>query len=125
MIRPTAAVLLLLAAACTGERRAAEPPSQPAIEPPVVTFVATDFAFEGPDTIAPGFTTIRMENRGPQEHHLILARLDEGKTIDSLMAFFQATPNADPSNPAVGHTIDRLRSRLPADAISSSVCKDR
>lgn len=96
MIRPTAAVLLLLAAACTGERRAAEPPSQPAIEPPVVTFVATDFAFEGPDTIAPGFTTIRMENRGPQEHHLILARLDEGKTIDSLMAFFQATPNAEP-----------------------------
>jgi hypothetical protein len=91
--RPTAAALLLLAAACAPK---AEPPSPPAAEPPVVTFVATDFAFEGPDTIAPGFTTIRMENRGPQEHHLILARLDEGKTIDSLMAFFQATPNAEP-----------------------------
>ncbi len=95
MTRPTAAALLLLAAACTAERRAAEPLSQPATEPPVVTFVATDFAFQGPDTIAPGFTTIRMENRGPQEHHLMLVLLDEGKTIDSLRAFFQATPNAE------------------------------
>ncbi len=92
--RPTAAALLLLAAACAPK---AEPPSPPAAEPPVVTFIATDFAFEGPDTIAPGYTTIRMENRGPQEHHLILVRLDEGKTLDSLMAAFQADPGADPA----------------------------
>ena len=91
----TAALLpLLLAAACAPK---AEPPSPPAIEPPVVTFVATDFAFEGPDTIAPGYSTIRMVNRGPQEHHLILARLEEGKTLDSLIAFAQANPNAEPT----------------------------
>lgn len=95
--RPTAAALLLLAAACAGERKPAEPASQPPAEPPVVTFTATDFAFQGPDTIAPGFTTIRMVNEGPQEHHLILVRLDEGRTLDSLMAAFQANPGADPA----------------------------
>jgi hypothetical protein len=91
--RPTAAALLFLSAACAPK---AEPPSPPAAEPPVVTFVATDFAFEGPDTIAPGFTTIRMVNQGSQQHHLILARLDEGRTLDSLMAHFQANPAGDP-----------------------------
>ena len=33
------------------------------------------------------------------------------------LALIQATPNADPSSPAVGHTIDRLRSTLPAQAL--------
>ena len=96
--RPTAAILLLLAAACStdADRRAAEPAESTPVQPPVVTFTATDFAFAGPDTIAPGFTTIRLVNKGPQEHHLILARLDDGKTLDTLMAFFQKTPNGVP-----------------------------
>ena len=33
------------------------------------------------------------------------------------LVLIQATPNADPSSPAVGHTIDRLRSTLPAEAL--------
>jgi putative drug exporter of the RND superfamily len=33
------------------------------------------------------------------------------------LALVQAVPNADPSNPAVGHTIDRIRSKLPAPAL--------
>jgi RND superfamily putative drug exporter len=33
------------------------------------------------------------------------------------LALIQATPNADPSSPAVGHTIDRLRAALPAGAL--------
>lgn len=98
MNRPTATALLLVLAACGGGAdRPAEQPSTPAVvPPPVVTFIATDFDFAGPDTIAPGFTTIRMVNKGPQEHHLILARLAEGKTLDTLMAFFQKTPNDVP-----------------------------
>ena len=98
MHRPTAALLLLLVAACSssGDRRAAESSSTPPVQPPVVTFTATDFAFAGPDTIAPGYTTIRMVNRGSQQHHLILARLDDGKTLDSLMAFMQKDPAGVP-----------------------------
>ena len=33
------------------------------------------------------------------------------------LALVQATPNADPSNRSVGHTIDRLRSTLPVRAL--------
>ncbi len=33
------------------------------------------------------------------------------------LVLVQATPNADPSSPAVGHTVDRLRSTLPAEAL--------
>ena len=97
MSRPTAAALLLVLAACGGADRPADQPSTPAVvQPPVVTFTATDFAFQGPDTIAPGFTTLRMVNQGPQEHHLILARLDDGYTLDSLTAFMQKDPAGVP-----------------------------
>jgi uncharacterized cupredoxin-like copper-binding protein len=98
MQRPTAALLLLLAAACSpsGDRQPDQPSIPAAVAPPVVTFIATDFAFQGPDTIAPGFTTIRMVNQGPQEHHLILARLSDGYTLDSLMAFMQKDPAGVP-----------------------------
>jgi putative drug exporter of the RND superfamily len=33
------------------------------------------------------------------------------------LVLIQATPNADPSSRSVGHTIDRLRAALPADAL--------
>ena len=33
------------------------------------------------------------------------------------LALVQAVPNADPSSPTVGHTIDRVRSALPATAL--------
>ena len=33
------------------------------------------------------------------------------------LALVQAVPNADPSSPTVGHTIDRIRSKLPAPAL--------
>ena len=33
------------------------------------------------------------------------------------LVLIQATPTADPSNPSVGHTIDRLRAALPAGAL--------
>lgn len=86
---------LLLLAACS--KPAETPPAEaPAAAPQVVTYSASDFAFAGPDTIAPGLTTIRLVNAGKQEHHLILGRLDEGTTLDGLMKAMQADPNADP-----------------------------
>jgi RND superfamily putative drug exporter len=33
------------------------------------------------------------------------------------LVLLQATPNVDPSNPSIGHTIDRLRAALPAGAL--------
>ncbi len=50
-------------------------------EAPIVTITAKDFAFEMPDTIAGGLTTIRLVNQGPELHHVQLIKLGEGKTF--------------------------------------------
>jgi len=81
-------LLLLALAACTPK---AETPA-----PQEVLFTATEFSFSGPDSIAPGVTSVRMANQGTQAHHLIVGRLEPGKTLADLMAFFQANPNGEP-----------------------------
>jgi hypothetical protein len=88
----TALACLLLAGCAAPE----EPTDVATTAPQEITFTATDFAFAGPDTVAPGMTTIRMVNNGQQEHHIILGKLDEGRTMADLMAAFQANPNAEP-----------------------------
>lgn len=83
--------LLLALAACAPRQEAA-----PSAEPQVVVFTAADFSFTGPDSIAPGVTSIRFANGGTQDHHLILGELKDGKTVQDLMAFMQANPNGEP-----------------------------
>lgn len=83
--------LLLLLAACAKE---APPPA--AAEPQEVTFTGTNFAFTGPDSIAPGMTAITFVNHGTQNHHLILGRLDDGKTEADLMAYLDTTHTMAP-----------------------------
>ena len=61
-----------------------------------IVFTASEYAFTGPDTIAPGLTTVSLRNDGKEEHHLVLARLDEGRTMADVMAAFQANPAAEP-----------------------------
>ena len=46
-----------------------------------------------------------------------IARVSPPQAGGSGLALIQAIPNADPSSTAVGHTIDRLRSTLPAQAL--------
>ncbi|MCG6958154.1 MAG: hypothetical protein LJF04_19365 [Gemmatimonadetes bacterium] len=58
--------------------------------PPVVHFTARDFAFQGPDTISSGMTTIVLHNDGPSLHHLMLVRLDSSKTVEDLKAAYKA-----------------------------------
>lgn len=84
-------ILLVALAAC-----APKPDGAPAAAPQVATFTATDFAFAGPDTIAPGFTTIRLDNQGQQAHHLIIGKFADGKTMQDFMAALKADPNAEP-----------------------------
>jgi hypothetical protein len=91
MKRHTTVVLSVLFSAC-----APKPEAAPSNAPQWVTFTATDFAFAGPDSIAPGFTTIRLVNQGTQDHHLILGRLEDGKTLQDLMAFAKDHPGAEP-----------------------------
>ncbi len=86
MLRLSPAILLGLLACAPTQKATSED----------VVFTATDFAFSGPDSIAPGVHTIRFVNHGTQDHHLILGRLAEGKTLQDLMAFMQTNPTAEP-----------------------------
>ena len=46
-----------------------------------------------------------------------IARVTSARPGRNGLALIQAIPNADPSNTAVGHTIDRLRAALPSQAL--------
>ncbi len=64
--------------------------------PAVVHFTAKDFAFAGPDTIRSGMTTLVLHNDGPSLHHLLLVRLDSGKTVADLKeAYAHLKPGTD------------------------------
>jgi hypothetical protein len=47
----------------------------------VVTVHGRDFAFDAPEQIPAGLTTFRFLNAGPGLHHLVIVRLDSGKTL--------------------------------------------
>jgi hypothetical protein len=60
-------------------------PARPGAD--TVDVITRDFAFEMPDTIPAGATTFRLRNEGMRPHHLMLYRLDDGKTVrDAFMA---------------------------------------
>lgn len=51
-----------------------------------ITIGGTEYAFLGvPKTIAPGPTTFSFENRGKKPHMMIMARLRDGITPDSVL----------------------------------------
>ncbi len=67
------------------------------VPPPVLTITARDFAYEAPDTISGGMTTIRLVNQGPDLHHVQLIKLGEGKTFaDFTAAMREMKPGAAP-----------------------------
>ncbi|HEU4584792.1 MAG TPA: hypothetical protein VFR95_03535, partial [Gemmatimonadaceae bacterium] len=59
-------------------------------DPDVVHVVARDYAFQMPDTIPSGPTTFDLRNEGKEPHHLMLYRLDEGKTVRDAFAALEA-----------------------------------
>ena len=50
----------------------------------VITVKALDYAFEAPDTVVAGYTTIRLLSQGKELHHVTMARLDGGHTLKDL-----------------------------------------
>jgi hypothetical protein len=53
-------------------------------KPNVVEVTARDYAFEAPDSIVAGRTTIHLKNEGPDFHHVWLVKLDAGKHLSDL-----------------------------------------
>jgi hypothetical protein len=62
---------------------------QDADEPADATYVATEFAFEGPDSLPAGEVTLTMDNQGKQMHELALGELLQGKTMDDVHALLR------------------------------------
>ena len=75
---------------------AAEPSAETPATPQQVVIHARDFAFDAPDTIASGVTTIKLMNEGPDLHHVQLVRLEDGHTFEELMAAM-ANPGPPPA----------------------------
>jgi hypothetical protein len=58
--------------------------------PNLVTVVTREFAYEFPDTLPSGLTTFHLHNEGREPHHLMLYRLDSGKTLADVFAELSA-----------------------------------
>ncbi|HYW49115.1 MAG TPA: hypothetical protein VE861_00845 [Gemmatimonadaceae bacterium] len=56
------------------------------VAPTLVNIVASDYAYEAPDTITAGLVTLQLVNKGPEMHHVQLFRLTGGKTFADLAA---------------------------------------
>jgi hypothetical protein len=61
-----------------------------AATPNMVTFIAKDFSFDGPDTIPAGLTMIHLNAAGQQLHHVQLLKLEDGKTYADFQAAVKA-----------------------------------
>jgi hypothetical protein len=59
-------------------------------ELPEVTFVGTEYAYEGPESIAGGWTRVNFDNQGELPHELMLIQLLEGKTLDDVPAILES-----------------------------------
>jgi len=53
----------------------------PALAPPVITITAREYAFDGPDSIESGPTTIRLVSVGREQHFLGLVRIAGSHTL--------------------------------------------
>lgn len=65
--------------------------------PNVVSISASEYAFQSPDTIPAGWTTLRFANHGQEIHYGHLVRLDSGKTVQELVdAYAEAIRTSGP-----------------------------
>jgi hypothetical protein len=56
----------------------------------VVQIVTHEFAFAMPDSLPAGLTTFRLRNEGQQPHHLMLYRVEPGKSLADVLVALQA-----------------------------------
>jgi uncharacterized cupredoxin-like copper-binding protein len=57
-----------------------EPPA-----PNTITVVASDYGYDAPEQVPAGVTTVRMVNTGAETHHAVIAKIDDGRTVDELL----------------------------------------
>ncbi|REL33340.1 hypothetical protein DYD21_11205 [Rhodohalobacter sp. SW132] len=47
-----------------------------------ITIIAEDYAYQAPNQIPSGWTTIQFENHGNEDHFLLVAKVPDGKSLD-------------------------------------------
>ena len=83
-------------AACTPRDEAAQSRATTAA-PNLVSLISTEYAFQAPDTIPAGWTTLRLTNNGNEIHYGHMVRLDSGKTVaDLVSAYAEAIRTSGP-----------------------------
>ena len=83
------------AAADTTAKAAPTPPAA-AAAPNVVTFTAKEYAFDGPDSIPAGLTTIHLNSAGKELHHVQLIKFGDGKTYADFQGAMKAMASGPP-----------------------------
>ncbi|HTR79706.1 MAG TPA: hypothetical protein VMH39_16435 [Gemmatimonadaceae bacterium] len=83
------AAIVATAAACVacgsnGAGKSDSGAASAAIKPNPVTVHAKDFMFDAPSQIPAGRTAFTLVNDGPGLHHMLVVRLDSGKTVADL-----------------------------------------
>jgi hypothetical protein len=68
--------------------------------PPVVTIIATDYAYEAPDTVPAGFNVFRIVNHGDQAHAATIVRLEAGKTLSDYIEAYREANRTRGARPA-------------------------
>jgi hypothetical protein len=114
-----ASLTLLAFAGCRSDKPPAHTSAGTTTAPPpnVITFIARDYGFEGPAQIPAGVTTFRLDNQGKELHHLVIARLDEGRTYDSLLAVLRK-PGPPP---AWMHLVGGPNAGIPGGASNATI----
>ncbi len=64
-----------------------------------------DFSFDAPTALARGNRVIRVLNDGPQQHEMVVARLETGKKAEDLFAWFDAGMHGAPPASFIGGTV--------------------
>ena len=92
-LRLTAGAAIAAAAlfACSTDKPADHPDAAPADAPAdaaanLATYDASEFQLRGPAELPAGRTRFRLVNKGHEPHHLMVVRLEDGRTYDSLLA---------------------------------------
>jgi len=65
----------------------------PAPEADIVVSMA-DFSFDIPETLEAGEITIMAENHGDQPHEMMIVKLNDGATVDEVLAFMETPPGS-------------------------------
>ncbi len=65
--------------------------------PQMVPLSTTEYAFQAPDTVSAGWTTLRLANLGQELHYAHIVRLDSGRTVQELVdAYAEAIRTSGP-----------------------------